>query len=111
MTAPSIPDASNIKRRRGRPKGSRNNAKHALSSPRRSARRHSTKAQMKPTCTNGDVSSHNRMRPADGVHVFQHLEHFKVTVAPYLHHWSHTERLRVALALRDFAHLCVRNDN
>ncbi|KAE8209201.1 hypothetical protein CF327_g6785 [Tilletia walkeri] len=109
-----------IKRRRGRPKGSRNKAKHALSSPRRNPRRQSTQTPLHDhhgtsspvhdeeyNCTLANGIRHDGIRPDDALNVFHLLEDIKIIFAPHLREWSSPERLRVALALHDFAHLCA----
>ncbi|KAE8210172.1 hypothetical protein CF319_g9434 [Tilletia indica] len=103
MTSSRTPPPTSTKRGRGRPKGSRNKPKHAVSSPRRNARRTSTHA---PLQNHGD-NEWIDMRPDDWTHVFQFVEQVKMMVSPHIHKWPKNGRFRVAGALNRMAHLCT----
>ncbi|KAE8223895.1 hypothetical protein CF326_g8122 [Tilletia indica] len=111
MTSARIATASNIKRGRGRPKGSLNKPKRIASPSRRNPPRQSAESSdsVENTCmSNQGLSLHTGKLRSDKWGDVQALGgHVKNLIAPYTKDWSNKERCAVANAFLEVALLCT----
>ncbi|KAE8217777.1 hypothetical protein CF319_g8208 [Tilletia indica] len=111
MSSARIATASNIKRGRGRPRGSLNKPKRTASPSRQNPPRQSAESShsVEHKCmSNQGHSLHRRKLRSDQWADVQALGgHVKKLIAPYIKDWSNTERCAVANAFLEVALLCT----